>query len=55
MCAILPAILRGQVERGFSAAVADTRVASILQQLCHHFRVTILRRMMQRSFVILCL
>lgn len=51
----LPAILRGEVERGFSAAVADTRVASVLQQLCHHFRVTVLRGTMQCSFVILCL
>lgn len=49
----LPAILCGEIQRGFSPAVADAGVASVLQQLCHHFRVPILCRTVQRCFVVL--
>lgn len=49
----LPAILRGEIQRGFSPAVADAGVASVLQQLCHHFRVPILCSTVQRRLVVL--
>ena len=51
----LPSILRCEVEGGFTTAVTDTGVTTILQQLCHHFRVTVLGSAMQRCLVVLSL